>query len=62
MTIDYLALLTNIYAIRTYTWGSGGLAFLYWQLGLASRVYVAQIVAYLTIYAPILLFNGINYV
>lgn len=40
VTVDYLALLTEVNAISTYAWGTGGLTFLYRQLGLASRAHV----------------------
>ena len=40
-------MLTDIDAISSYAWGAAALAFLYRQLGLASRTGVKQIAGYL---------------
>ncbi|XP_028090313.1 protein MAIN-LIKE 1-like [Camellia sinensis] len=45
--VAYLHMLTNIDAVSSYAWGAAALAFLYKQLGLASRAGVKQIVGYL---------------
>lgn len=40
ISVDYLALLDDIYFVHMYAWGAGGLCFMYKQLRLASRVHV----------------------
>ena len=47
--IIYLTLLTDLSSVRTYAWGAAALAYLYRQLGLATRKEVKQIVGYLTL-------------
>ena len=48
MPIIYLTLLTELKCVRTYAWGAAALAYLYRQLGLATRHEVKQIIGYLT--------------
>ncbi|RWR97247.1 serine/threonine-protein phosphatase 7 long form isoform X1 [Cinnamomum micranthum f. kanehirae] len=45
--IMYLTLLTNLERVRTYAWDAAALAYLYRQLGLATRHEVKQIAGYL---------------
>ncbi|RWR76121.1 serine/threonine-protein phosphatase 7 long form isoform X1 [Cinnamomum micranthum f. kanehirae] len=47
--IIYLTLLTDLERVNTYAWGAAALAYLYRQLGLATRHEVKQIVGYLTL-------------
>lgn len=47
--VNYLHCLEDLESIHTYAWRAAALAYLYRQLGFASRVGVKQIIGYLTL-------------
>ena len=49
VSVQYLEPLLDLGQVHTYAWGAAGLAFMYRQLGLATRSGVKQIAGYITL-------------
>lgn len=47
--ICFLALLWDLDKVHTYAWGARALAYIYRQLGIASRIQVKQMTGYITL-------------
>ena len=47
VSISYLSLFEDLGRVSSYVWGAAALAYLYWQLGYASRTLVKQIAGFL---------------
>jgi len=54
----FVSLFEDLGVISTYAWGTATLAYLYRQLGYASRVGVKQIAGYLALLEVLLVFNA----
>ncbi|XP_028121355.1 protein MAIN-LIKE 2-like [Camellia sinensis] len=47
--VVYLSFLMDLRSVASYAWGAATLAFLYWQLGTATRYVVKQMAGYMTL-------------